>query len=151
MDERRIEAEVQRLIKMLTTDQYDRESLLSTKAVATYFGVSEATIKRWANSGRLTCARGPGGHRKFRLEDVVRAGIDISDRRALRESQAARWFNVYVSERPSGRFVREALGRLIEAEQRTGNIEAARAASRRYLASYADGPHAPLARSILLP
>ena len=34
------------------------------------WNVSDSTIKRWANSRHLNCYRTPGGHRKFRLEDI---------------------------------------------------------------------------------
>jgi excisionase family DNA binding protein len=34
-------------------------------------GVNESTIKRWADSGRLKCLKTPGGHRKFRLREVL--------------------------------------------------------------------------------
>jgi excisionase family DNA binding protein len=38
--------------------------------VAEVLGVSEATVKRWADAGTLRCFRTPGGHRKFRLRDI---------------------------------------------------------------------------------
>lgn len=44
--------------------------ILSTRAVAEVLGVSEATVKRWADAGTLRCFKTPGGHRKFRLRDV---------------------------------------------------------------------------------
>lgn len=44
--------------------------LLSTRELARICGVSESTIKRWADEGLLRCLKTPGGHRKFRLEDV---------------------------------------------------------------------------------
>lgn len=44
--------------------------ILSTRSVAEVLGVSEATVKRWADAGTLRCFRTPGGHRKFRLRDV---------------------------------------------------------------------------------
>jgi hypothetical protein len=34
------------------------------------WNVSESTIKRWADTSGLSCYRTPGGHRKFRLEDL---------------------------------------------------------------------------------
>ncbi len=53
----------------------DRESgqtldIISTRQVAELLAVSEATVKRWADAGSLRCFRTPGGHRKFRMEDV---------------------------------------------------------------------------------
>jgi excisionase family DNA binding protein len=44
--------------------------IVSTKSVASLLGVSEATVKRWADAGVLRCFRTRGGHRKFRLKDV---------------------------------------------------------------------------------
>ena len=46
------------------------ERLLSTGDVARRLGVSEATVKRWADAGNITCIRTPGGHRKFREREV---------------------------------------------------------------------------------
>ena len=43
----------------------------STRAMAQMCGVNESTIKRWADSGKLLCMKTPGGHRKFRIQDVV--------------------------------------------------------------------------------
>lgn len=64
-------------------------------------------------------------------------------------AEARRWFRVYLAERPSGSFAREAMGRLIEVEHRAGNDEVARALARRYLRKHPNGPHARLARSLL--
>lgn len=60
--------------------------------------------------------------------------------------EAERWLRLYLDERPSGAFAREALGRLLELER--GRPEA-RATAERYLSLYPDGAHAPLARTIL--
>jgi len=45
--------------------------LLTTGSVAEIVEISEATVKRWADSGMLPCIRTPGGHRKFRVHDVA--------------------------------------------------------------------------------
>ena len=47
------------------------DRLMSTGDVAEVLGVSEATVKRWADAGTLNCIRTPGGHRKFRLRDIA--------------------------------------------------------------------------------
>ncbi len=62
--------------------------------------------------------------------------------------EAARWFDVFSSERPNDRLAREALGRAMEAHDHAGNVAEARARADRYLTSYPDGPHAKLARKI---
>lgn len=44
---------------------------LTTKAVARLLRVSEATVKRWANSGLLQSDKTVGGHRRFSLNAVA--------------------------------------------------------------------------------
>lgn len=46
--------------------------ILTTKQVAERFGVHPATVVSWANGGQLAHFRTPGGHRRFRVEDVER-------------------------------------------------------------------------------
>lgn len=46
------------------------ESLLSTTQTARILGVAAASVKRWADSGLLSCVRTVGGHRRFRTSDV---------------------------------------------------------------------------------
>jgi TolA-binding protein len=69
--------------------------------------------------------------------------------RSANGAQAAEWFSTYLREQPSGALAREALGRLIEAHQASGDHVSGRAAAERYLKSYPDGPHATLARQAL--
>lgn len=45
--------------------------IFSTAQLSQLLQVSESTIKRWADSGTLKCFKTPGGHRKFRLHDVL--------------------------------------------------------------------------------
>lgn len=47
-----------------------RQRIFSTRELAQVWNVSESTIKRWADSGELSCYRTPGGHRKFHLENI---------------------------------------------------------------------------------
>ncbi len=63
-------------------------------------------------------------------------------------ADAARWFETYLNEQPSGPLAREAAGRLFEALERSGAHTRARAAASRYLQQFPSGPHADLARSI---
>ena len=52
---------------------------LTSKEVARLLGVSEASVKRWADGGLLPTEKTLGGHRRFRPEDVAlfrREGIE---------------------------------------------------------------------------
>ena len=62
---------------------------------------------------------------------------------------AERWLRVYEREQPNGEFAAPALGRLMEAELRLGNDEAARGLARSYLIRYPKGPHADAANQVL--
>lgn len=44
--------------------------LLTPEEVAQVFRVDPKTVTRWANAGKLPALRTPGGHRRFRAEDV---------------------------------------------------------------------------------
>jgi len=46
--------------------------VLSPKEVAEIAGVSESSLKRWADSGRLKVARTAGGHRRIHVQEVIR-------------------------------------------------------------------------------
>ena len=46
---------------------------LSRRDVARLFGVSASTITRWARTGLIAAVRTPGGHYRYRFEEVVRA------------------------------------------------------------------------------
>jgi excisionase family DNA binding protein len=43
---------------------------ISTREVADLLAVTDTTVKRWTNSGRLKCAKTLGGHRKYILSDI---------------------------------------------------------------------------------
>jgi excisionase family DNA binding protein len=45
---------------------------LTTRQLASLWLVSEATVKRWADTGQLKSARTAGGHRRFPLSEVLR-------------------------------------------------------------------------------
>ena len=47
------------------------ERFLGVGTVATYFDVTDVTIKNWVNTGKLHAARTPGGHRRVSLSSVV--------------------------------------------------------------------------------
>lgn len=47
------------------------ENIYSSKQVAEILGVNESSVKRWADSGMLGCFKTPGGHRKFKKNDIA--------------------------------------------------------------------------------
>ncbi|MBL8851338.1 MAG: B12-binding domain-containing protein [Planctomycetaceae bacterium] len=46
--------------------------LVSPKQVARAIGVSESSLKRWCDTGRIPTTRTAGGHRRMRIADVIR-------------------------------------------------------------------------------
>lgn len=62
---------------------------------------------------------------------------------------STQYFDLYLAEAPDGDFAAEAMGRLVEAYRAAGDLAAARAAARAYLARFPSGPHAELARGVL--
>ena len=48
-------------------------AILSPGEVADVFGVDPKTVARWAKLGHLPSFRTPGGHRRFRRDDVLAA------------------------------------------------------------------------------
>lgn len=52
---------------MNTSSEY-----LSTQEVASLLGVTETTVKRWADNGELICVKSVGGHRKFFFSELTR-------------------------------------------------------------------------------
>lgn len=63
------------------------QSLFTPKQVALALGVSESSVKRWCDTGRLRAGRTVGGHRKLPLSSVVemvrQTGQQIADPSAL--------------------------------------------------------------------
>ncbi len=66
-----------------------RERFYTTAELARICGVSISTIKRWTDSGLLRCVRTPGGHRKFRLQDVGEAARRLGTSTTLPELRPA--------------------------------------------------------------
>lgn len=48
-----------------------KPGLLSTNEVSKMLKVNESTVKRWTDKGSLHCIKTPGGHRKYKMKDVV--------------------------------------------------------------------------------
>ncbi len=43
---------------------------LSVAQIANAYGLSESSVRNYADTGTLPCRRSPGGHRAFRESDV---------------------------------------------------------------------------------
>lgn len=64
---------------------------LTSKQAARLLGVSEASVKRWAEEGLLPAEKTAGGHRRFRPEDIAafrRTKFGRGDERLLKDSGA---------------------------------------------------------------
>jgi excisionase family DNA binding protein len=48
----------------------EQSTLLRTADVARLLGVSRSTVCRWARVGKLSFVSTPGGHRRYRVEEV---------------------------------------------------------------------------------
>lgn len=44
--------------------------VLTPGEVAALYGVDPKTVTRWADTGRITSFKTPGGHRRFRADEV---------------------------------------------------------------------------------
>ena len=55
---------------------YSPTRFLTTRQLSRVWLVSEATIKRWADTGQLKSSRTVGGHRRFPLAEVMRFQIE---------------------------------------------------------------------------
>jgi excisionase family DNA binding protein len=53
-------------------DVPEHEDLLTPAEVAAMFRVDPKTVTRWAQAGRLSSIRTPGGHRRYRESEVRR-------------------------------------------------------------------------------
>ena len=51
--------------------------MVSSTQAASILGVHVASVKRWADQGRLRCIRTPGGHRRFSLAEVEALGSEF--------------------------------------------------------------------------
>ncbi|MEU8347696.1 BldC family transcriptional regulator [Spirillospora sp. NPDC048832] len=52
-------------------DSIIADKLLTPGEVAATFRVDPKTVQRWAAAGRISSIRTPGGHRRFRMSDVM--------------------------------------------------------------------------------
>lgn len=89
----------ERIYKKLNMVETIKGGKLTSKEAARLLGVSEASVKRWADSGLLPAEKTVGGHRRFRPEDVAaiqRAGLKNEEPHPLKKRFATR-----LSARPS--------------------------------------------------
>ena len=96
------------------------KQLLSPKDLARATGVSESSLKRWADSGRLECTRTAGGHRRIPLAEAVRfireSSISVVDPSMLgittqsRPAQSTEESNEYFSDLVLSGREEEAIG-----------------------------------------
>jgi excisionase family DNA binding protein len=49
----------------------DQKDWLSLTKASEMLGIHPTTLRRWADSGSIPCLRTPGGHRRFRIADLV--------------------------------------------------------------------------------
>jgi excisionase family DNA binding protein len=70
-----------------------RQLVFTSSQAARYLGVSLATIRRWTDSGHISCYRTPGGQRRFaraQLDDFISSmHRDSSSARASAEREVA--------------------------------------------------------------
>jgi len=106
------------------------------------------SLKRAEQALQLVQSR-PLARHEAAMSAFTLGRIAYDDRRNY--ADAARWFQSYLRDEPSGGLAREAAGRLIEAQKAAGDIAAARESASAYLSKYPVGPHAALARAVLNP
>jgi putative resolvase len=70
----------------MTTDS----DSLSISETASRLGVAITTLRRWGREGRLESFRTPGGHRRYKIGDVLRIKQELSGVRSAEASLARR-------------------------------------------------------------
>jgi excisionase family DNA binding protein len=55
------------------------EIFFTTNDAASMLNVDKSTIKRWTDEGKLKCFRSPGGHRKFKADDLYSFMSQLND------------------------------------------------------------------------
>jgi hypothetical protein len=126
------------------------DSLLATGSVSDLAELSD--VARLAKKTDVARRVALGLRDRFPGTDAAaNAAFQLGRMSSGTSSEGEKWFQVYLSERPSGRFETETLGRLLEIQNATGETDAAHATATTYLARHPDGAHAQLAHSILQP
>jgi excisionase family DNA binding protein len=52
---------------------------LTVSEASRFLGVSEPTLRKWTDAGRVAAFRTPGGHRRYRLENLIRFRDDSTE------------------------------------------------------------------------
>lgn len=100
---------------------YSPTKFLTTRQLSRVWLVSEATIKRWADTGQLKASRTVGGHRRFPLAEVMR----FQTERGLGGANAAASAPASAASARAGAFdAEQAAGRFFEALRRGRSGEA---------------------------
>jgi transmembrane sensor len=105
-------------------------------------------------SGETGVARRAYGEARHRFaggEAASRAAFHLGrlDSLAGQHVSASRWYESYLAEAPGGPLAAAALGRLLEARLKAGDVSEAKNVAARYLSRYPEGPHADDARNVL--
>jgi MerR family transcriptional regulator, light-induced transcriptional regulator len=74
------------------------DDLMSVAEVAKLLGVGPTSVKRWADSGLLTCLRTPGRHRRFSRHEVETFRLRQLETRAPDPAQVEAWIRLIESE-----------------------------------------------------
>ncbi|MFO0725106.1 MAG: hypothetical protein U1E65_15100 [Myxococcota bacterium] len=127
---------------------------------ATCRGASAEDLLLLADAARFT-GRAAASERAYRLlrdrfpgtRAAAQAAFALGRARfeAKDDRVSIRWLELYLLESPDGTLEPEALGRILEAEIRSGALEEAKVVARRYVARFPAGPQAASARKLLEP
>ncbi|MCS6901078.1 MAG: FecR domain-containing protein [Myxococcales bacterium] len=102
-----------------------------------------------ARQALMTLRRRFPGDGRSATSAFILGRIAFDQQRAY--GDAAGWFATYLNEQPAGPFAQEALGRLVEARQRSGDQDGARHAAQQYLLRFPGGAYEALARKLAEP
>lgn len=92
------------------------DDLMTSTSAAKHLGVAVSTLKRWADEGRVRCVRTPGGHRRFRIQDLPNFEV-VDDKLAVSNPLA----DLLLSDRGP----HATRGALLELRDRSGSWAAA--------------------------
>jgi hypothetical protein len=118
------------------------KELLALADAGRFFGPSKRAVAALGALRQRFPGTGEAGTAAFTLGRMV-----FEKEHAYAE--AARWFETYLREQPTGPLMGDAFGRLMEARHRSGDLTGAHSSAEQYLRRFPEGPYAPEARGIL--